>query len=451
MKKRRLFLKYDLERILTLGYVSKLPQRQLVLGYLSYIIVGTLLLLLPFSTKSDVSLIDHLFTITSAVSTTGLCTVSVGDCYTFWGQLVILLMIQLGGLGYMTLSSYIMYRMTRHFMRIKYGVLQAEFAMPANIEIGSLVRNIIRFTFGFELVGAIMLTFFFIQQGVEDAIWSAIFHSVSSFCTAGFSLYNDSLIQFKGNFGVNIVIMILSYAGAMGFIVITDLWNKLRRPMTSISFTTKIIFLITGALTVWGTAQLFWFEPSLKVYPVSERFLISLFQTMSAMTTVGFNTVNLDGLVSSSMAVLIFAMYIGASPSGTGGGLKSTTLSAVIAYIHNKLGLRRHTYIGKRRLPDFRVDSAITTFLFYTLILFLGVYLLTLTDGFSFEETLFEAASALGTVGLSTGVTASFSVLGKFILLTLMYIGRVGVLTLGNAMLVRMARSQSYIEDDIVV
>lgn len=451
MEKRRFLLKYDLERILTLGYINSVPQRQLVLGYLSYIILGTLLLFLPFSTKTDVDFIDHLFTITSAVSTTGLCSISIGDCYSLFGQIVILLMIQLGGLGYMTLSSYIMYRMTRHFMRIKYGILQAEFAMPANIEISSLIRNIIRFTFGFELFGAISLYVLFIRQGIDQPLWSAIFHSVSSFCTAGFSLYSDSLVQFKDDFGINIVIIILSYAGAMGFIVMTDLWNKFRNPTCSISFTSKVIFVVTGILTLWGTAQLYWLEPSLKSYPASERLLISLFQTMSAMTTVGFNTINLDNLVSSSMSVLIFAMYIGASPSGTGGGLKSTTLSAILAYIHNKLGLRRHTYIGKRRLPDFRVDSAITTFLFYTLILFLGVYLLTLTDGFTFEETLFEVASALGTVGLSTGITGQLSVMGKLILIFLMYIGRVGVLTLGNAMLIRMAHSKSYMHDDIAV
>lgn len=456
MKKRMtlFLLRFDLERLLTLGYISRIPQRQLVFGYLSYIIVGTLLLTLPFAVKKDTGMLDNLFMITSAVSTTGLGTVIVSDTYTFFGQLVILFMVQLGGLGYMTMSSYFMYRMTHHFMRIKSGVLQAGFSMPTSMDMKNLLHNIIVFTFSFELLGALALYISFLSSGTEQPLWGAIFHSVSAFCTAGFSIYPTGLESFKGDVSVNLIIAVLSYAGAMGFIVMTDLWKKIAQRGYQVTFTSKIIVFITLLITVIGTLQIFLLEPALKCYEMGDRLLISFFQTMSALTTVGFNTVHLGGWMTCSLLILIVAMYIGASPSGTGGGLKSTTASAAFAYVRCKLGMRRHTYLMGRRLPSFRVENAVTTFIFYTSILFLGVYLLTLWERLPFPDLLFEAVSALGTVGLTTGITYELSFVGKFIIIMLMFTGRVGVLTVGNAMLIRMKHAKSKHntnEEDIAV
>lgn len=456
MKKRKksFFLKYDLERLLTLGYRSDIPQRQLVLGYLSYIVVGTLLLSLPFATCTPVSFIDNLFTISSAVSTTGLSTVNTAYSYTFFGELVILLMVQLGGLGYMTISSFVMYRMTHHFMRIKSGVLKTVYAMPADIDMKSLVHSIVIFTFSFELLGAIALYIVFSYNNVSQPLWGAIYHSVSAFSTAGFSIYPDNLEQFRGSVSVNLIIAFLSYAGAMGFIVMLDLWKKIWNRSYRVSFTSKVIVVITGLLTLWGTVQIFFLEPSIQHESFTVRLLISFFQTMSALTTVGFTTIPLSNWLSGSLLILIVAMYIGASPSGTGGGLKSTTVSAVFAYVKCKLGLRRHVYLMGRRLPSFRVENATTTFIFYTTILFLGIYCLTLTEDLPFIKIFFEAASALGTVGLTAGITEQLSCSGKIIVILLMFIGRVGVLTVGTAMLLRMKYSKSKYntnEEDLAV
>lgn len=448
------FLRYDFETILTFGFTSEHPYRQLSLGYFSYIIFGTLLLSIPFMTISDVSFIDNLFTATSAISTTGLASIDIAKSYNIFGQIVILILIQLGGIGYMTMSSFIMLRLTKHFTIIKKRILEAEFSVPGNINVNNLVQSIVVFTFIFEFVGAVALYFLFLDSGASNPGWSAIFHSVSAFCTAGFSTYSDNLMQFDTNSGVNIVIMVLSYAGAMGFIVITDIWNKITTKGYTISFSTKVIVVITLILSLWGTVQLFFFEPELSRYNTYDRFLVSLFQTMSALTTVGYNTVNIANMIPISLMTTTLIMYFGASPSGTGGGLKSTTTSAVFAFVKSKLSLERDIYLCNRRIPSYRVDNALTTFILYSSILLLGSYILTATEkNTDYIQLIFEAASALGTVGLSAGVTYGLTLAGKITVIVLMYIGRVGVLTIGFAMLMRMKKRTRTIfkQEDLAV
>lgn len=435
-------LRLDVERFLTFGYIGSTPQRQLTMGYLSYFLIGGLLLCLPFMRTGGVSLLDNLFTAMSAISTTGLSTVDVSADYSFWGQLVILLLIQMGGIGYMTLSTFVMYRVTHHFVGVRAQAFRRQFALPENFSPGAMAASILRYTLVFEAAGAALLYLFFRLDGAADPLWSALFHSISAFCTAGFSIYSDNLVRFAGNVPVNLVIMTLSYAGAMGFIVISDLWRKLSHRGHRVTFTTKVILSITLLITLWGTCHLYFFEPSFRVYPAGERLLVSVFQTMSAMTTVGYNTVDVGAVVPLSLFVLTIIMYVGASPSGTGGGVKSTTLSAVFAFIKARLGLRRDVTLAGRTIPAYRVDDALTIFVFYTTILFLGTYCLTMTEAgrSGFLPLVFEAASALGTVGLSSGVTATLTAGGKLILITLMFIGRVGVITIGNVMLMRLAR-----------
>lgn len=447
------FLRFDLERFLTFGYISKHPHRQLVFGYLSYVVAGTLLLCLPFMTAEHVGVLDHLFSATSAVSTTGLATVDVSAVYTFWGKLVILLLIQLGGLGYMTISSFVMLSLTRHFTIIKRGILNAEFTMPGNINVKNLVISVVGFTALFETLGIVLLYYQFRGYGIDEPMWAAVFHSISSFCTAGFSTFPDSLMQFKSDWGINLVVMALSYAGAMGFIVMYDFWKKLTSRGYQITFTTKVIVVVTAVLTTLATLQMFLFEESFADYAWSDRLLFSLFQTVSALTTVGFNTVNIGLLMPITLMSLTMIMYFGASPSGTGGGLKTTTLSATVAFVQSKLGFHRNVTLCGRILPTYRVDTALATFVLYTTIVFLGSYVLTATEKFDYLSLLFESVSALGTVGISTGITPELSSAGKCVLIVLMYIGRVGVLTLGYSMLYRMKQrtKQIYKNDDLAV
>lgn len=447
------FLRIDLERLLTFGYISRHPHRQLVFGYFAYMAIGSILLCLPFMTTSGVDFIDNMFSATSAVSTTGLTSVDVAKEYTFWGQLIILFLIQIGGIGYMTMGSFVMYSLTKHFTFIKKGIIEAEFATPANINAKNIVSSIVSFTFLFESLGSILLYFLFKQSGVEDPLWAAVFHAVSAFCTAGFSTFSTNLMQFDTNTGVNLVIIILSYAGAMGFIVMTDLWRKITVKNYKITFTTRIIVIITILLSTWGTAQMFFFEPSFAHYSMWDRLIVSLFQTMSALTTVGYNSVNIGDMLPVSLITLTMIMYFGASPSGTGGGLKSTTLSATFAFVKSKLGFRRNVYLLGRALPTYRIDNALTTFALYTAVVFFGSYLLVAVDDHTYLQLLFEAVSALGTVGLTTGITMELTDAGKMVIIVLMFIGRVGVLTIGYSMLKRMQERSNEImcEDDLAV
>ncbi|MBF0226028.1 MAG: potassium transporter TrkH [Desulfobacterales bacterium] len=446
---KRLLLNVDFEKFLSFGYFSKIPQKQLFYGYLSYILFGTILLCLPFAQKQYTHIIDNFFVATSAISTTGLNTVSTADNYTLFGQIVILLLIQFGGIGYMTLSSFVILKITNELPVTQTEILSTGFSIPQEFEIKTLVRGIIIFTFVFELLGAVGLFFVFIQSGANQPVWNAIFHSISAFCTAGFGLYNDSFEQYKLNIPLNIIIAILSYAGGIGFIVLMDLWKKVTGKIQHITFTSKLILLITLILSIFGTIQLYIFEPSIQEFDDYSKLTIAFFQSMSAITTVGFNTISIQALHPSSLMTIIILMYIGASPSGTGGGMKSTTFTAVSAYIFNKLSLKNGVSLFGNKIPEYRVQAALSTFIFYTSILFIGAYFLTFSENFNLIQLLFEASSALGTVGLSTGITSSLSTFGKLIIILLMYIGRVGVITFGNALLIKYQKEIK--ESDIAI
>lgn len=435
----RFFMKTSLEQWLTFGIRSDMPQRQIMGVYAGYSLLGTLLLLLPFASKGDIHFVDHLFTVVSAFSTTGLATVDVATQYTFFGQFVIMLLIQMGGLGYMTLSSYIMLRLTGKFGTEKAKLFQTQFSYPDTLDSESMLKSIVKYTFAFEIIGIALLYPHFLLTGVEQPAWSAVFHSVSAFCTAGFSIYTDNLMQFQTDIYVNVIILVLSLAGSMGFIMMTDIGKKFTNRNHQISFTSKVILTITGGLALWGTLHLFFFEDSFQSMPTGDRLTASIFQSVSAMTTVGYNTVDVSQMVPISLLILTITMYIGSAPSGTGGGLKSTTLSALYAYTKNSLGLKNDISLCGNIIPSYRVASAITTTVFYTFILFAGIYLIGVFEpnDTDFLKISFEAASALATAGLSSGILTEICMASKIVLILLMYIGRVGVITFGNAILAR--------------
>lgn len=436
---RHFLLGIDPERLICLGYRAGNPARQLLAVYAGYSLLGTLLLLLPWAHRADIHWVDHLFMSVSAISTTGLATVDLGTVYTGFGQLVILLLIQMGGLGYMTLSSFLMLRMTRHLGRAKAGLLSAQFSWPDTIDTATMLRSIIGFTFFFEALGVALLAPYLWWTGEAHPLWSALFHTVSAFCTAGFGLSADNLMAYRTDLYVNAVIALLAYAGAMGFIFMGDVRRRFSRSGSRLSFTSRVILAITALLTLWSALHLFLFEPSLRHLSLGDRLLVSLFQSMSAMTTAGFNTVDITAMSPLSLLILTGAMYVGASPSGTGGGLKSTTLSAVFAYTRCKLGLRSEVSLCGNRIPAYRVEAAITTAFVYTFLLCVGVWLMVLFEGegADFSGIVFESSSALATAGLSSGVLADLSVWSKWVLILLMYIGRVGVVTFGSALLAR--------------
>lgn len=411
------------------------PQQNLFYGFITYIVLGTILLSFPIFQKTSASILDHLFIATSAVSTTGLVTVSIFDTYNFFGQFIIMILIQLGGIGYLSFTTFMILSTTSKMTLWHKKILSTEFTLPNTLKITDFIKSLVLFTLVMEFIGAILFFIAFKNEGMPtlEATWSSIFHSVSTFCTAGFSLFNNSFIDYVDNNFVNFIISMLAISGSLGFIVITDFVMIIKDKTHRLSFTSKIILYGFIILLTFGTTFFYFFEPSIDIAHSDSRFLASFFQCMTAMTTVGFNTVDFGLFTQSMMLVCIFLMYIGASPSGTAGGIKITTLTAVFAIMKSRLkGSQSITFLGKS-IPYERLYVATSAFIFYTIIIVIGTFFITLTNGFNFEEILFEVASALGTVGISTGITASLNTFGKIIIILLMFIGRLGVLTFGLA------------------
>ena len=408
------------------------PHQNVAQTVLLYTFVGWILLSMPFMTKGGVSFLDNLFTSAAAVSTAGLQTVNFAQSYTFLGKLVVLVLIQIGGVGYMTFSSFVFLAIAKkHRLRkSQTEALSADVKLPDTLQLSDFLWSALVFTAIAESIGAVFLFNYFRHHDYSlwNAIWYSIFHSVSAFCTAGYTLWNNSLIDFTDSKTINTVMSILALAGAIGFIVAADLFNFIRRKTKEISFTTKIILLTTTSLLAFGTFTLFITTPSLSL---TEAF----FQTMGASTTAGFNTTDISSLSSCSLLILLLIMCIGGSPSGTAGGIKTTAFASVMAIVYNHLRLNPRVEFLSHRIPIQRLYAATSTVLLYGVFLFTSVFLLTWTEELPFLNILFESASALSTAGFGAGITEQLSVLGKLIIIATMLIGRIGVVTFSMAIL----------------
>lgn len=427
------------------------PAQKLSLGFVSYVLAGVILLSLPCARKGYVHPVDNLFIVTSAISTTGLTTVSISDSYTRMGQIVILMLFQLGGIGYMTLSSFIILARGNNLSASRTDILQTQFTLPVGLDIQTFVQQIILFTMVIEILGTLLLYGEFRQAGVEQPLWSAIFHCVSAFATAGFGLYNNSLCDFSGNVVVCSTIGTLCYLGSIGFIVIADFWDAITRRKHAITFTSKVILVITALIFLVASPIMALTDPSLINMTWDTRWLAATFQIMTASTTAGFNTVPIELLSPVTMTMLIVIMVIGASPSGTGGGIKTTSFSSLLAILTSIIrGRQRITFLG-HEIPMARLLSAVASVTLYLICLTVGLLGLCLFEKQPYLDLIFETASALGTVGLSMGITGKLGVAGKLILTALMFIGRVGPLTLGLALMKRDSFSGSCRQSDLAV
>ncbi|MBK9974432.1 MAG: potassium transporter KtrB [Planctomycetes bacterium] len=416
------------------------PPQFLLLGFGSYALLGTLLLALPFAQTGSIGWIDNLFVAVSAMSTTGLSTVSTGDDYTWFGQAAILVLFQLGGIGYMTLSSFVILARKQKLGQGRESVLKAQFALPQDFQIRLFVRQVVLFTLIVETLGAVALLIEFQAAGEEAPVWSALFHSISAFCTAGFSLHNNSLEAYRANPVVNATIAGLCYAGGIGFIVLQDAWLCLRVRGRKLTFTSRVILAMTLAVLLLGTPLLFFLDPWIASLPPGEGLMAAAFQVMTASSTAGFNTVPIGQLGAASLLLLSMVMVIGASPSGTGGGVKTTSVSALVAVVLGTLRGTGRVTLGRNEIPTPRVHTAVTNVTLYLTTLFLGLFALGLARHEITLSLAFEAASALGTVGLSMGETGNLNSAGKLIVTVLMFLGRVGPLTAGLAFLGRRAQ-----------
>jgi trk system potassium uptake protein TrkH len=360
-------------------------------------------------------------------------------------------LIQFGGLGYMTISSFTVLAVAGDLSPFRQRVSSAALVLPRGFELKSFIQTIFWFTIVVEVVGAACLYPSFAAHGTPQPVWQAVFHSVSAYCTAGFGLFNDSLEGYRDDVWLNSVVSVLSYLGAIGFIVVHDLWRSACSRRVHVTLTSKIILWSTFWITIIGTVLFALGEPTVRDLPLGKRWLTSLFQVMTASTTVGFNTIPIGALSASSLFLLCAIMFVGASPSGTGGGLKTTTFTALWAEMMSVVRRRPATTFMGKAIPEVRLRAAVANALFYGIALAAGIYALALVEDAPLADQLFECASALGTVGLSRGITASLTPLGKTIIILLMFLGRLGPVAFGMAFFQSSALGLPANEEDVAI
>jgi trk system potassium uptake protein TrkH len=441
------------------------PAHRLILGYLIAIAVGALLLTLPVSAgeRGRVGLVDAIFTATSAVSVTGLAVVDTSRDFSFFGQLVILLLMQLGGLGVMTFSTFLLLGVSGRASMAVREATGEPLGAGSGVRLRSTLKGVFLLTVAFEAVGALLLflTWTFgdgypAGRGGLDRAWDAVFHSCAAFCNAGFSTFDKNLEVFQGNLATNLVIMVLIVAGGLGFVSLLELGRLLPwrdpRGARRISSHTWMAVTVSAVLIVAGAAIIYVLEyrRTLAPLPDGQKLLASLFQSVTARTA-GFNTLDIGAMAAPTLFLLIALMFVGASPCSTGGGIKTTTIGVLMATAWARMRGKEEAHCFGRSVPrETVVRAAMLTILSAAII---GLILLVLLgtepamnlgsvgeeDGFL--RACFEAVSAFGTVGLSTGITAKLSALGKLLVAALMFIGRVGPLSLAIA-LSRPSRQQ---------
>lgn len=415
------------------------PIQCLVIGFILIILVGSILLTLPIASSKGVSqpFINALFTATSAVTTTGLIVVDTGSFYSLFGQIVILILFQVGGLGYVTFIVLVAHVIGKK-LSLRTGItLQKSLAVVSLGDMKKIVKLVIVFTFISEFVGAAILSLYWMREfSAPRSIYLGIFHSVSAFCTAGFGLFHDSFSSYQGSVVINIIISIVCIAGGIGFFVLYDihiLSGRIIRRMRPrrLSTHSKLASTLSITLMLIGVGVIFISEGKLLSPPLGYRLLSSAFQSISASTTTGFNTIDIGAMSSTSLFTVMVLMFIGASSGGTGGGIKTTTFGLMLLFLSALLRGREDINVFKRRISPETVNKAFAIGLMAILLVILDTLILTATEKASFLKILFEVVSALGTVGLSTGITSSLSILGKVIISITMLIGRVGPLAIG--------------------
>lgn len=421
------------------GRISNKPETLLITNFAIVILIGWVLLMLPWSSvPGKVSSINAFFTSTSAVCVTGLITVDTATAYTHFGQFIIICLIQIGGLGWMTFSALI-FRLVRRRISYSSQVIIEDTFFQENIAVQFkiLFKQIVLMTAFFEISGAIALYLFLPthELGFQRA-FSAVFHSISAFCNAGFSIYTENLAYVRSSRAVLIVVMFLIIFGGLGYSVLTEAWNrvtnkKYRMMRVNWSLHSRVVIRTTILLILAGALILFFLGFTGNEKTLSDNIYSSVFQSVTARTA-GFNTVNIGALSSASLILIIFLMFIGGSPGGTAGGIKTSTAAVLYAVIISGIKKKEDVNMLERRIPPEVIQRAVVVITLSAMLNILGVFILSISEkssGNSFINLLFEQISAFGTVGLSAGITPTLSVFGKIWVMLTMFIGRVGTLT----------------------
>jgi trk system potassium uptake protein TrkH len=412
------------------------------------ITVGTFLLLMPFSTSSGTwnNPLIALFTATSAVCVTGLSVVDPGSHFSFWGQFFMAALVQIGGLGYMTTTTFLILLVGRRFELRHKVAIQQDLSRSGLEDSALVIRSIIATTMLFELTGVFLLLPVFVPDfGFSRGLWFAIFHSINSWNNAGFGLLKDNFISYQSSILLNLVVTVLIIFGGIGYRVIFEmfLWlrdrsgNKKRRIVFSLNF--KVAISTTIALLILGTIAFFLTEGhnpgTLGSMNFGNKLMAAWFQSVSPRTA-GFNTIDISKMTETGLFITIVLMFIGASPGGTGGGIKTTTLRVLSSCTRSILQGKEDVELYQRQVPISLILKAVGVLLGSVTTVGIATTLISLTDSkFEFIQILFEVVSAFATVGLTTGITADVSATAQLILIATMYIGRVSVLLLMAAIL----------------
>ncbi|HOF59641.1 MAG TPA: TrkH family potassium uptake protein [Candidatus Cloacimonadota bacterium] len=434
------------------------PPVTLMLSFLLVILFGAILLMLPVSSKLNTvtPFIDALFTATSATCVTGLVVVDTGTHFSFFGQMVILLLIQIGGLGIMTISTVFAIilgqRINLKLENIMYQVVGGSYA----VNVFQLLKSIVLVTLVIESVGTLLLFARFAQDFQPmEALFLSLFHAVSAFCNAGFSPLGNNLVSYVDSFTVNMVITALIIAGGLGFSVIIDLQHHmLKRDRTrKLNLHTKIVLVTTAFLLVIGFTVFYLAEynGAMQGFSIYRRILSSWFQSVTTRTA-GFNTIDLSQIGKASVLISIVLMFIGASPGSTGGGIKTTSFAVLTLSVISLLKGKRHISVFKRRIHEYNFREATGLIMLSITIILVVLFFLMLVEPHAFDKLLFEAVSAFGTVGLTLGITPQLTVIGKLLITVLMYVGRIGPLTMIYAFSTRAKQINiNYAEEKIPI
>lgn len=406
------------------------PARILLLGYASVIVLGTILLMLPVSHAPGVqiTLIDALFTATSATAVTGLTVVDTASHFSLFGHVVMLVLMQLGGAGLMasvtTVAVVLGWRIgIRQRLLVELDLNQSSMKGVVRLSL-----RVFAFTLALEAIGAVILFGVFRHElNTLDAWYYAAFHAIAAFCSAGFDLFGNSLKSFSGNITVNLTIAGLFILGGLGFGVLQDI--VAHRRWSRLSFHSQVVLTVSGILTLLGVSMVWLLESgnpdTLGSMAAGDRLLAAFFQSATTRSA-GFSTVSVDLLTAPTQFLFLVLMFIGASPGSTGGGIKTTTAAILAAIVHSSLRRKRDVELGRFRIDRGSIDSALVVVLGSLLWIAGATFMLLITERADFMPTLFEVVSAMGTVGLSMGLTEQLSDVGKLVISVTMFVGRLG-------------------------
>ena len=437
------------------GKIRLTTSQSIILGFFSMILLGTFLLMLPFSSRAGVAtpFSDALFTATSAVCVTGLVVYDTAAYWSVFGQTVIIILIQIGGMGVITVAASFALISGRRISLMQRSTMQEAISAP---KVGGIVRLtsfIIRISLLIELLGAAAMAPVFCRDFGPKGLWMALFHSISAFCNAGFDLMGtsmpfSSLTGYTADPVINVIVMLLVVIGGIGFLT----WDDIRAHKLHVHqyrMQSKVILCTTAILLLFPALYFFFFEfPSLAP---GERVLASLFQSVTTRTA-GFNTADLTALSEPGRYIMIALMLIGGSPGSTAGGMKTTTIAVLFASAISTFFRKEYAHFFDRRIDDSVIKNAATILLMYLSLFFFGGLAISIIEGAPMLDCLFETASAVGTVGLTLGLTSHLGLVSRGILIVLMFFGRVGGLTLIFAALSGTAKNVSkYPQEKITV